>query len=334
MLSRPRPSLGGNSNGTRINSISRQKSQNNSQASSISNSNRYYYLLWILLFFIVSGLTLVLFHLHSKQFNTDELFHLFKRQQLQQQQQQQQQPILNSPVSSPTPLLRKEEKKSESTPSPSVSSFYPPKASEVTRKPYDSSYFNEIHFVHIPKCGGTTMTSVLRQIQCELNPIKNADCCLNPGFCDWHAHRRCEAIKGCINHFPNRKLIMKQSIPSFTVFREPTSRYSIYSLLCLISHFLISFRLLSAFFYRGHSPNNDFFQVRPEFKDIRDGKLPKVEFPEYIEMPEYQNIFTRMLGADSFPYRNITITEEVCVNKFISLTIKLSVGRVDISKGY
>lgn len=70
-------------------------------------------------------------------------------------------------------------------------------------------------------------------------------------------------------------------------------------------------RLLSAWFYRGHSPNLDFFQVRPEFKDIKDGKRPKVVFAEYLEMPEYQNIQTRMLGADSFPYRNITITDEV-----------------------
>ncbi len=70
-------------------------------------------------------------------------------------------------------------------------------------------------------------------------------------------------------------------------------------------------RLISAWFYRGHSPNNDFFQVRDYFKDVRDGKLPKVVFEEYLEMVEYNNIQTRMLGADSFPYRNITITEEV-----------------------
>lgn len=71
------------------------------------------------------------------------------------------------------------------------------------------------------------------------------------------------------------------------------------------------YRLLSAWFYRGHSPNLDFFQVRPYFKDIAAGKLPKVTFDEYIEMVEYQNIQTRMLGADSFPYRNISITEDV-----------------------
>jgi hypothetical protein len=80
---------------------------------------------------------------------------------------------------------------------------------------------------------------------------------------------------------------------------------------CIFIFLFIFRRILSAWFYRGHTPNNDFFQVRPYFKDIRDGKLPKVTFAEYIEMPEYQNIQTRMLGADSFPYRNITITQKV-----------------------
>lgn len=153
--------------------------------------------------------------------------------------------------------------------------------------------FDEMHFIHIPKCGGTTMTAVLRQFQCQRNPEKNKDCCTNPGFCDWHAMRRCSTIKGCINHFPQIKFLYKEKIPSITVFRDPTAR------------------LLSAWFYRGHSPNLDFFQVRPYFKQISEGKLPKVQFDEYIEMVEYQNIQTRMLGADSFPYRNISITEEM-----------------------
>jgi len=64
--------------------------------------------------------------------------------------------------------------------------------------------FHQIHFVHMPKCGGTTMTAVLRQILCTMDSVKNSDCCLNPGFCDWHAFRRCANIKGCINHFPQR----------------------------------------------------------------------------------------------------------------------------------
>ena len=62
----------------------------------------------------------------------------------------------------------------------------------------------DLHFIHIPKCGGTSMTAVLRQVACELNKDKNVDCCTNQGFCDWHAHRRCSAIKGCTDHFPQR----------------------------------------------------------------------------------------------------------------------------------
>ena len=62
----------------------------------------------------------------------------------------------------------------------------------------------DMHFVHIPKCGGTSMTAVLRQVACVIDPQRNNDCCTNPGFCDWHAKRRCASIKGCINHFPQR----------------------------------------------------------------------------------------------------------------------------------
>jgi hypothetical protein len=74
---------------------------------------------------------------------------------------------------------------------------------------------------------------------------------------------------------------------------------------------MVTSRLISAFFYRGHSPNLDFFQVRLEFKRIAQGQAPRVTFQEYLTMHEYQNIFTRMLGADSFPYRNITVTDQV-----------------------
>eukprot|EP01038_Epipyxis_sp_PR26KG_P007603 gene7603-10353_t len=69
--------------------------------------------------------------------------------------------------------------------------------------------------------------------------------------------------------------------------------------------------ILSAWFYRGHSPNLDFFQVRPWFKEIAEGKRPRVKFDEYLEMHEYQNIQTRMLGADSFPYRNVTVNDKI-----------------------
>ncbi len=55
------------------------------------------------------------------------------------------------------------------------------------------------------------MTAILRQIQCAKDPIKNTDCCTNPGFCDWHAFRRCASIQGCINHFPNRYVTILHS---------------------------------------------------------------------------------------------------------------------------
>jgi hypothetical protein len=74
----------------------------------------------------------------------------------------------------------------------------------ASKKNLNMNFPDQIHFIHIPKCGGTSMTAILRQVQCNNDLIKHADCCINPGFCDWHAFRRCESIKGCINHFPQR----------------------------------------------------------------------------------------------------------------------------------
>ena len=41
-------------------------------------------------------------------------------------------------------------------------------------------------------------------------------------------------------------------------------------------------------------------------------------------MPEYQNIQTRMLGADSFPYRNVTVNEEVSIVQLFCFIISSS----------
>lgn len=155
------------------------------------------------------------------------------------------------------------------------------------------------------------MTSILRQVACEVDSERNEDCCTNPGFCDWHAHRRCSSIKGCINHFPQTEWIYKAP-PSITIMREPMSR------------------LLSAWFYRGHSPNLDFFQVRPWFKDIKDGKRPRVSFDEYLDMPEYNNIQTRMLGANSFPYKNVTVDQELYETALSALDNMYFVGLQEV----
>ena len=101
------------------------------------------------------------------------------------------------------------------------------------------------------------MTAILRKMACNIDPIRNIDCCTNPGFCENNDGRSCKSIKGCVNHLPQREWIFRDP-PSLTILREPTSR------------------LLSAWFYRGHSPNLDFFQVRPEFKEIKLGLRPKV----------------------------------------------------------
>jgi hypothetical protein len=39
----------------------------------------------------------------------------------------------------------------------------------------------DVHFIHIPKCGGTSMTAILREVACKLDSSRNKDCCTNPG---------------------------------------------------------------------------------------------------------------------------------------------------------
>lgn len=210
-------------------------SSNTTSTSGSSFAKKCYYFLWMMLFIAVAGVTVVVFQAHidantsnnSGSFSSiQDYFNTIHHQDTND--------YLRKPgqtdIIHPAPLVSVQSLPPKSTISNLPPTLHPSSAPTeqknaiVTRPPYDRSMFKEIHFVHIPKCGGTTMTGVLRQIQCLYNPEQNKDCCLNPGFCDWHANRRCEVIKGCINHFPNRKLIMKSLPPSFVVFREPISR--------------------------------------------------------------------------------------------------------------
>ena len=59
-------------------------------------------------------------------------------------------------------------------------------------------------------------------------------------------------------------------------------------------------RLVSAYFYKGHSPNYDVYKLRPDewlHPTLRDEKTWRDRtFAEYVAAPEYQNVMTKMFG--------------------------------------
>lgn len=83
-----------------------------------------------------------------------------------------------------------------------------------------------MHMVHVPKCGGTSMTKILRRMACVLNggTAQSYDCCHRPGFCGVPEQRTCKAIRGCTMHFPNLRFAKIHMTPSITVLREPLPR--------------------------------------------------------------------------------------------------------------
>jgi len=167
-----------------------------------------------------------------------------------------------------------------------------------------STYSSFLHQVHIPKCGGTSYSAVLRRAVCSILLRKlpalsesDIDCCENPGMCS-RPTRICDhAMTGCHNHIPQLNEVEKSQF-KFTLMRDPVSR------------------VRSAFLYRCHNPNNDCYHVREEYCQMRKrGKecgegIGKVwTFEEYLELEEYHNIYTRMFGTaarsqgvGTFPY--------------------------------
>lgn len=83
---------------------------------------------------------------------------------------------------------------------------------------------SRVHFIHIPKCAGSSFTSFLRlQYGCDPPGF----CCNAPGMpvgvCN--ETRGCAAVAGCIGHYPQLELLLQASITSVTMVRDPLSRY-------------------------------------------------------------------------------------------------------------
>jgi len=161
--------------------------------------------------------------------------------------------------------------------------------------PVDKQYKHAVrgYMMHVPKCGGTAFSSVVRRVMCELNEgDETVDCC-NPGLCDVWTNRSCKGLAGCTGHVPNiPQLDNPDNAFSFTLIREPISR------------------ALSGYFYRCHNPNEDCYHVNEKF--CPTGKMQRCKaadppfvpwtFEQYVDQEDYQNIYTRMAGANKFPY--------------------------------
>lgn len=75
--------------------------------------------------------------------------------------------------------------------------------------------FSRMHFVHVPKAGGTSLNILLRQMMCERDPEENKDCCV-PGIC--YKKRRCDVMVGCYGHLPNRCWTLLLSVGCLFVY--------------------------------------------------------------------------------------------------------------------
>eukprot|EP00912_Choanoflagellata_sp_UC4_P000289 UC4_evm8s179 len=155
----------------------------------------------------------------------------------------------------------------------------------------------EIHFIHVPKCGGTSLTASLRRFMCDKfkrskGLIGAEDCCINPGFCEKSIGQSCKSIAGCQMHFPHLKTFARSKLPIVTMLRHPVSR------------------AVSGWFYHCHNPNSDCFDVREEFDGPNQNKRRRKKpyktfsFDEYLDMQEYSNVYIQMFALDSHPYKS------------------------------
>ncbi|KAJ8602270.1 hypothetical protein CTAYLR_003669 [Chrysophaeum taylorii] len=114
-------------------------------------------------------------------------------------------------------------------------------------------------------------------------------------------------------------------------------------------------RLASAYYYRGHSPNSDNYNLRPGVfrpavpRKGDDTPYARFSFRDFVELPEYQNIFVKLFGdshgcrdarrcdrrpacavlAECHAYRNATLEDRHLVAAFKAIERHAFVGLLE-----
>lgn len=170
-------------------------------------------------------------------------------------------------------------------------------------------------FVHVPKCGGSALTTVLRRFACEANG-PSSDCCANPGFCQRAkgAMRTCSSLPGCHGHVPHLRVYAAKpryaNVKAVTMLRDPVSR------------------VISAWHYRCHNPNFDCYDVPGaakwglQLRLARGKPIPRgallpttnVTFVEYVTRDGRHTTTCRRgcSAATSFPTLRSLSTRQIC----------------------
>lgn len=169
-----------------------------------------------------------------------------------------------------------------------------------------------VHFVHVPKCGGTSAVTSLRAIMCHQfqashGELGSKDCC-KPGFCQLDLvpgrSRVCQTVAGCTGHFPLLAAEMsKPAVPSLIMLRHPVARS------------------VSGWHFHGHNPNADCYLSAWHGERPATGRQGqgRYTFDEYVAMPSYQNIYTQMLGFDSHPYLRPVVADKSMAAQYLAI---------------
>ena len=164
-----------------------------------------------------------------------------------------------------------------------------------------------LHVVHVPNAAGTSFGRVLRVVACHINNKSAAlDCCLDGGaserdnrFCSGSGCRPpgCAALINCdycgdcrptpqLSRYlqpgpPDQPRLRDVSEGSVTMLRHPLSR------------------LLSSYYYHRRGGARGVASVA---RAAGRGPSRPFSFEEFVARPENQNVMTRMLARDTFPY--------------------------------